>query len=378
MDSKKADLSKPVRIAEDTYWVGKRDASEVFHSNPYLRIFPRASGEQGGALSMLIDPGSSSDFAVVCAKVNALIGHLKRLSVIFINHQDPDVGSSAAVIAGRYAPNTTIVCSEETWRLIVHFNLPRKRFLSTNKSAKGLRFKTGHRMIPVPTPFCHFRGAVALYDPQTCVLFSGDLFGGLTPGDALGMWADEGDWSGIRAFHQMYMPSNAALARAVATIRGLYPPVKIIAPQHGRLIRGALLDEFMNRLASLPVGLDLIEEEEDESTLTAWNTVLGRILNITKLFGDGAEEVLQRRGELADTMSFAEGECVITGQGRWTVERVVALLCAERDADTVATIKMEAIFAADELHLPAPRISLTESVQRDDDIEELVSVVGAG
>ena len=105
---------------------------------------------------------------------------MDRLSALFINHQDPDVGSSASIISARYAPKAGILCSEDTWRLIVHLNLPRNRFIATEKFAQGLSVPTGHKLLPVPSPFCHFRGAVMLYDPETRVLFTGDLFGGLT------------------------------------------------------------------------------------------------------------------------------------------------------------------------------------------------------
>ena len=375
MDAEREDLNKAIRIAENTYWVGKRDTNGVFHANPYLRVFSRQPGDTRGCLSVLVDPGSSSDFAVVSSKIGSIIGSLKQLSIVFINHQDPDVGSSAAVIAGRYAPNVAIMCSEETWRLIVHFNLPRKRFFSTNKLTRGIKFNTGHTLVPVPSPFCHFRGATMLYDPQTRVLFSGDLFGGLTPRGLTSIWATEEDWSGMRAFHQLYMPSNKALEMAVETIRALDPPVEMIAPQHGRVIRGPLVKEFMDRIASLPVGLDLLVEQEDESVLAGWNSVLTRVLTLAKMyFGDSYKAKLAQPS-LADTLQLTGDGATISAQGRWTIERVVMALCANQNSDVASTIKMEAIFAADELHLPAPRIDLSEkedSAAVDDDFAGLL------
>ncbi|MCA9579305.1 MAG: hypothetical protein KC668_27945, partial [Myxococcales bacterium] len=190
-----------VEIADGTFWVGKRAEGGVFHANPYLRTFRgRADGGRESAFHVLIDPGSSSDFTFVHTKVSGLIGGLDKLSALFINHQDPDVGASASIIMARYAPKASILCSEDTWRLIVHGNLPRDRFMATERFANGIKLPTGQRLLPVPSPFCHFRGAVMLYDPQTRVLFSGDLFGGLTDGNDLRLDADESDWAGIRAF----------------------------------------------------------------------------------------------------------------------------------------------------------------------------------
>ncbi|MCA9720246.1 MAG: hypothetical protein H6713_31245 [Myxococcales bacterium] len=375
MDIEREDFNKPIRVAENTWWVGKRDPNGVFHANPYLRVFSRQPGDKHERYSVLVDPGSSSDFAVVSSKVNSLIGSLSRLSMVFINHQDPDVGSSAAVIAGRYAPKVAIMCSEETWRLIVHFNLPKNRFFSANKATRGVRFKTGHTLLPVPSPFCHFRGATMLYDPQTRVLFSGDLFGGLSPRGVTSLWATEEDWSGMRAFHQLYMPSNKALQMAIETIRALDPPVETIAPQHGRVIRGPLVEEFMQRIAALPVGLDLLVEAEDESTLVGWNSVLARVVELAEMyFGASYKDMLRRERALGDTLSMAGDRPQIIAQGRWTIERLVHALCAGQNADIASTIKMEAIFAADELHLPAPRIELhdSEDSEVDDDFAGLI------
>src|SRR5690606_23581297 len=166
-----------VEIAPNTYWVGKREEKGVFFSNPYLRTFSGVDATSGKTqvFNLLIDPGSSSDFSVVHTKVSSLIGGMDKISALFINHQDPDVGASASIISARYAPKAAILCSEDTWRLIVHQNLPRDRFIPTEKFKTGIRLPTGHRVIPVPSPFCHFRGAVMLYDPETRVLFTGDL-----------------------------------------------------------------------------------------------------------------------------------------------------------------------------------------------------------
>lgn len=350
-----------VEIADGTYWVGKRAEGGVFHSNPYLRSFRGHSAEGGRetAFHMLVDPGSSSDFSFVHTKVSALIGGLDKVSALFINHQDPDVGASASIISARYAPKASILCSEDTWRLIVHSNLPRDRFLATEKFANGIKLPTGQRLVPVPSPFCHFRGAVMLYDPQTRVLFSGDLFGGVTDSNDLRLMADESDWAGIRAFHQLYMPVNAALAGAVAAIRALEPPVETIAPQHGRIIRGELVSLFLDRMARLPVGLDIMDEASDPSYLQAWNAVAQRVLGVAKGFlGPQAEAKLAEDKDLADTLRFDGGRVSIESLGKWTVERIVERLCMNEPAEIVGPIMVEATMAAAEYDLPTPHLDI--------------------
>lgn len=350
----------PVEFARDTYWIGKRDPRSIFHANPYLRIFRRPGGATEGQYNLLIDPGSSSDFAVVSAKLGTLIGGPGRLSGMFINHQDPDVGSSAAVISARYAPRASIFCSEATFRLIVHFNLPRDRFVDTDKLARGIPIPTGHVVLPVPTPFCHFRGAVMLYDPETRVLFTGDLFGGLTAAGAQGIWADETDWSGMRAFHQTYMPTQRVLASAVRAIRRLDPPVEIIAPQHGRLLRGPILAKMLDRLEKLPVGLDILDDVgEGLDVMIAWSSVLRRVLHTASLVLDtDVEAVLAATDELRETLKLDGGPPEIVSAGRWTIGKVVSLLTDGKTSTIANPIKLEAAIACDELELPSPDLHI--------------------
>lgn len=358
----------PVEIAPGTWWVGRRDPGAIFYTNPYLRSCRGPDPKTGRSLefNLLIDPGSSSDFANVASKVGAVIGGMERLSALFINHQDPDVGSSASLISARYAPRAAIVCSEDTWRLIVHQNLPRERFVATDRMKNGLRFPTGHVLIPVPSPFCHFRGAVMLYDPETRVLFTGDLFGGMTEPNALGLWADETDWAGMRAFHQLYMPTNAALARTVAAIRQLDPPVEILAPQHGRIIRGEWVEYFLSRIEKLQVGLDIIDEATDPSVMQAWSAVATRVHALAQSFlGDVAGVKISGASDLRDTLRVEGDRIVVTGLGRWTVERIVEVLTHGEPQELAGPIQVEAVAAAAEYGLPTPHIDL-EGLERTD------------
>jgi serine/threonine-protein kinase len=352
-----ADNHSPIEIAPGTFWVGMRDPRSIFHANPYLRTFKSGSLEP---YNLVIDPGSSSDFAVVSAKVTSLIGRMGALSGVFVNHQDPDVGSSAQAICGRYAPRASIFCSEATWRLIVHFNLPRDRFVDTDASRRGLSLPNGHQVIPVPSPFCHFRGAVMLYDPETRVLFSGDLLGGITSPGPHDLWADSSDWSGVRAFHQTYMPTNRALAAAVRAIQRLDPPVEIIAPQHGRLLRGDVMRRFLQQLERLPVGFDIMDDIGDGAdAMAAWSSVLNRVLHIARMMlGDTVDQALVANEELRECCELHGGRFEVTSAGRWVVSNAVRLLTTGKSATIANPIRLEAVLACEELELPSPDVML--------------------
>ncbi len=366
---KKVDLQTDlVEIAQGTYWVGKRSAGALLHCNSYLRVFkgtlPAVATGQGNLLQefyLLVDPGPASDLAVVRAKVEQCIGRLDRLSAVYVNHQDPDVGSSLSAVIGRYAPHASVIASEETWRFIQYYGLPREQFVDVGQYLNGLPLPTGHTLRPVASRYCHFVGAVMLYDIETRVLFSGDLFGGLTAADAEGLYADETDWTGIRAFHQVYMPANKSLVRAIAAIRALDPPVEIIAPQHGRVLQGPVLLDFLDRMETLQVGLDIAEDETDESTLTGWTTVLGQVLELARSYmGNEADERLQQNKDLRDYLRF-DGEAVsVQSLGRWTVEQAVETLTAGQPDIVSTPLKFEAIVAAEDLDLPTPALVVDE------------------
>ncbi|MCB9639351.1 MAG: protein kinase, partial [Myxococcales bacterium] len=350
-----------MEIAPSSYWVGSRPDKSIFFANPYLRVF-RGRNKAGREVqfNLLIDPGSSQDFATVQAKVSSLLGGMDKISAVFINHQDPDVASSTTLLLGRYAPRASIICSEDTWRLVQHFNLPRERFISTDKYPRGFSLETGHTLLPVPSPFCHFAGAVMLYDPEHRVLYSGDLFGGLTDRDAEGLLADESDWTGMRAFHQLYMPMNKAIARVIAQIRKLDPAPRIIAPQHGRVIQGQLLEFFMQRLEKLPVGLDLMETVDEEPS-DAWNTVLGRVIKVAEqLHGNDVRHLLRETDEFGEAIKWQQNNPTIQRNGRWVVERSVILLTTGLPPWLADPIKMEAVIGAEELQLPSPNIDISE------------------
>ncbi|MGH7171778.1 MAG: hypothetical protein ACRELG_15990, partial [Gemmataceae bacterium] len=129
---------------------------------------------------------------------------------------------------------------------------------------RSIRLPGGQRLQMVPTPFCHFRGAVAFYDPESQILFTGDLFGGLNSPGRTHLYAQEDDWPGIAQFHQIYMPTREVVSRVLRAIRALDPPVKIIAPQHGFVLTGDIMHEFMDRLERLPMGIDMLPDALDE------------------------------------------------------------------------------------------------------------------
>jgi flavorubredoxin len=266
------DLQQVKELEKGVYWLGMRTDSRL-EVNVYLRVF---SGNQKTA-TMIIDPGPPTIFDKLQRRLTDVLGDSTNVQMAFINHQDPDVGTNAMFFQKRN-PRLRVLCTEDTWRLTHFFGLKLKNFQPTDKfkNSRG-KLSTGHIIRFVPTPFCHFRGACMLYDETSRILFSGDLFGGLTFEPRL--FATTDNWDGIRIFHQIYMPSREVIRMAIDKIRRLKPAPTIIAPQHGTIMQGDLLNDFLEKMYDLPVGLDLLRPTilDKEIYLQAINEILDDI-----------------------------------------------------------------------------------------------------
>src|SRR4029450_9077651 len=163
--------AQPLEVAERCWMIGYRNPSSLLQCNTYLRQF---SGP-GSDTNLCVDPGSQFDLAVIEANLSALLGD-GRLDFITGNHQDPDVtGNLPSLCEGN--PAATVVLTEDTWRLAQHLLVrPGKLQFPPALSNRPQTLREGVAWNPVPTPFCHFRGAIAFYDPEARILFSGDLF----------------------------------------------------------------------------------------------------------------------------------------------------------------------------------------------------------
>lgn len=267
------DYSKPIEISDNVFWVG-RLSGVLLERNIYLRVFKQGNK----TINLIIDPGPPEDLVDLNEKVSKIIGSIKNIHLIFLNHQDPDVALNSATIQ-KMNKNCMVLTSEDNWRLVNFYGLDKGKYKGV-ESLKEMKayLSTGHTIEFVPSPFCHFRGAVMLYDLESRILFSGDLFGGLSYTQKL--FADENWWEGIKVFHQIYMPTKEALLYAIENIKKLKPEPLIIAPQHGFILTSDKVKEAIEKLENLDVGLDLyLRKKEKENYINAINDLLSEIKN---------------------------------------------------------------------------------------------------
>ncbi|MBF0633760.1 MAG: MBL fold metallo-hydrolase, partial [Nitrospinae bacterium] len=98
------DLQRPVKLAEDVYWVGFYDEEEGIQCNPYLII-----DEDEG---VLIDGGSRPDFPTVMMKILQTGIAPGMISTLIYQHYDPDLCGSL--------PNLEDIINRPTLKILSH------------------------------------------------------------------------------------------------------------------------------------------------------------------------------------------------------------------------------------------------------------------
>lgn len=352
------DYDEPIRIAEGVYWVSPRRPGKILYCNSYL---VQLDGPSGRTMNLLIDPGGTAEFSDVSAKVIKVVGDLQKINIVSINHQDPDVCGSLPLLANRFAPQSLMLMTEDTWRLVALTGIPRERVRFVEKYGGKMSFPQISRHLEIiPSPYCHFTGAFLIFEPKSGCLFTGDLFAGVSLDQAMyPLHADEHNWSGIRFFHERYMPCNVALRWIVRKIRQLQG-VKMICPQHGSIIPESLIPEFLDRMESLLVGADLLADRElDTGTREAWNHLANAVLKTaTELFGQSATGKIAGNKTLMQLGHFDGNHLTIDKLPQQFVETLVLALTDKEPPELANRIVMKALVEAENLHLGTFSVNL--------------------
>jgi serine/threonine-protein kinase len=345
-------------VAPGVFMVGRRNPESILQCNTYLRSFERPGKEPA---YWCVDPGSQIDYPDVRDHLLEHIGDLKALHMFSINHQDPDVVGNLICLT-KVNHHLTGLVTEDVWRLVRHLKVKPRHLYFANKARENLiKLPSGHVVQVVPTPFCHFRGALAFYDPSTRALFSGDLFGGFNEPGRVQLFGTERDWPGIAQFHQIYMPSRVAVAYAIRQVRALRPRVKVIAPQHGFLLQGDFMESVLDRLEQLPVGLDLLPGELDEKYLRGYDAVLREVIFSAERHR-GLHDVMLTLNQLADDhplrkyLEIARDSVRLLREGIRALPLLVDVLGAGQAPSFRALLKSKALHGCTTHGLPIPQL----------------------
>lgn len=239
------EYDKAVEIAPNTYWVGWYDNTANFHCNPYLIV----DGEE----SILIDPGSVPHFPIVSKKVFEVVAP-EQIKYVILSHQDPDLAAGLPLFEKKLdTKRVKVICNKRESFLINHYGLKSERHLIED-SVEKLELSSGRTFRFIHTPYLHAPGAFVTYDERTKVLFSSDLFGAFS--DNWQLFAGEDYPQQMKLFHEPYMPSREIMLYTLDKLRFL--DLKMIAPQHGSVIKAEMIKKCFQALENFNYGQYLV------------------------------------------------------------------------------------------------------------------------
>lgn len=269
-----ADTDHAIQVADRIWWVGHHQKNDIFQCHVYLI-------EQGDQ-SVLLDPGSVLTFRHTLRKIEEIIP-FTHIRYFICHHQDPDITGALPLIDQLISRDDAVLVTHWRTRMLVkHYGLQLPFWLVEEH---GWKLALDDRCLEfVFTPYAHFPGAICTFDPVSRVLFSSDLFGGLTPEFSL-VARDESYFEAMRPFHEHYMPSREILGYALRAIERY--PVRIIAPQHGSIIPERLVGFMIDHLKTLDCGLYLIARgDTDIQKLSQLNQTLRDITHTMLIYRD--------------------------------------------------------------------------------------------
>lgn len=238
------DISQPIKMAPEIWWVGIVNKDTPFKCHAYLLY----DGEE----AVLFEPGPLANFPSIFQKVIQIIP-LQSIRYIVLSHQDPDVcGSLPAWEKALASIPVSVVTHSRTAVIIKNYGLTSPLYLIDQKDW-SLKLSSGRTLRFIFAPWCHSPGTFMTYDEESRSLFSGDIFGAITY--KWSFYADQSYVMAMRSFHDDYMASTYHLRYAISKLTTLY--IERILPQHGSIIDRDVL-QYIQALRTSRCGLDLL------------------------------------------------------------------------------------------------------------------------
>ena len=252
---KQYDTSQAVQIAPSIYWVGMHLENDSFQCHPYLI--------KNGDESILIDPGSMIEFDETVRKIKTVID-IKSIKYIILHHQDPDLAAAVPEIEKLINRDDLQIVTHSRMSVLIKHYIVTSSYYEIDKHDYQLITSSGFQLDFYTTPYCHSPGAFVSYEPNTKILFSGDIFGGID--ESWEFYADETYFNKAKQFHQEYMPSKDIFNYALGKIEKL--DIDLIAPQHGSIIEKKYIPNLLKDMRNLDCGLYIDDKYNRELTVT--------------------------------------------------------------------------------------------------------------
>jgi len=314
------DYSKAIEIAPNIYWVGYVIPDDPFQCHVYLI--------KNGDESILIDPGSMITFPVVLEKITSVLP-LKDIKYIIMHHQDPDIVGCYSTLEKLFPKGERYILTH--WRsqmLLKHYQWETPFYLVDEN---GWKLIAGERELEfIFTPYAHFPGAFCTYDKKSEIVFSSDLFGGLTPEFELFAKSADEYFEYAKLFHKHYIPNKEILRYTLNKFTK--KDISMIAPQHGSIIKKEFIKPLINKLKDLECGLYLMDDYYDDVFLL--NNVDETLNNIFKeaLITNSFENLLKTLySYIKEKVKEITSVFVINKDYSYKVENYEVIKCSEID-----------------------------------------------
>jgi len=105
------------------------------------------------------------------------------------------------------------------------------------------------------------------------------------------------------------MPSSKAIEKTILRVGKMEKLPEIIAPQHGDIIKGELVNSFLNRMLDLKVGMELMEDDENkELSIMGINSFLDVVRQSRPDFFKEISNMLLMPGNFTTYMDIIKGQ----------------------------------------------------------------------
>jgi len=234
-------MNKGIPIAKDTYWVGVNDRDTLLFES----LWPLPHGMAYNAYLVvdqkvaLIDAVKGLYFHAFLRKVQDLLRAGQTIDYFVINHIEPDHSGAIRSLLEVF-PDLQVVGNRKTLEFLEHLHgvTDRIRVVEEGSELDLGRHKLRFRI----TPMVHWPETMLTYDPETRVLFSGDVFGGYGNLEG-GIFDDEAsdlrffEDEMLRYFSNVLGKFGPMVEKALERVRDL--EVAVVAPAHGLVWRAA-------------------------------------------------------------------------------------------------------------------------------------------
>ena len=163
------DLSQPIRLEENFYWIGSENKRSLFQKNVYLRIFEK----DNISIPLLINIGGFQDYPIIRLKIEQIIGSMDIIKgLILLSSEIDEVSGIFNFLQSNYT--APIITSLSIANRLKESGVPQNRIrIIEALPERKLKLATGDVLSFVSTPFLPLAGSFMVLEENRGYLFTG-------------------------------------------------------------------------------------------------------------------------------------------------------------------------------------------------------------